>query len=130
MKRETIYGISFLLNLVFGSAALQWQRLAGDLFSTAGLLAYGRTAEYEADKSAVRISRAAGYDPNDYLGSLKKPQAIKWTRPNLLTELFSTHPETSGRIATVQREIATLAPPTKKLIKNTVQFNRIRKRIR
>jgi predicted Zn-dependent protease len=125
-----MYGISFLLNLVLGSNAPQWQQLAGDLFSTAGLLAYGRSAEYEADKSAVRITRAAGYDPTAYLSFLKKLQTLEQSQPSLLTEFFSTHPETSGRIAAVEREIAALSPPTKKLINNTVQFNRIRKRIR
>ena len=117
-----MYGISFLLNLVLGSDAPQWQRIAGDLFSTFGLLAYGRTAESEADRGAVRISRAAGYNPIGYLEFLKKLQEMEESQPNLLTELFSTHPETSGRIATVEREIAAL-PPTKRLINNTARFD-------
>jgi predicted Zn-dependent protease len=125
-----MYGMSFLLNLVLGSDAPQWQQIAGDLFSTVGLLAYGRSAENEADRSAVRITRAAGYDPNGFLNFLKKLQTMEKSQPKLLTELFSTHPETAGRIATVEREIATLPPPTKKLINNTVKFNSIRKRIR
>jgi predicted Zn-dependent protease len=125
-----MYGMSFLLNLVLGSNAPQWQQIAGDLFSTVGLLAYGRSAENEADKSAVRISRAAGYDPNAYLSFLKKLQTMEQSQPKLLTELFSTHPETTGRIATVEREIATLPPPTRKLINNTTKFNAIKKRIR
>ncbi len=125
-----MYGISFLLNLVLGSDAPQWQQIAGDLFSTVGLLAYGRSAENEADKNAVRISRAAGYDPKAYLSFLKKLQAMEKSQPRLLTELFSTHPDTPGRIATVEREIATLPPPTKKLINNTTKFNAIRKRLR
>ncbi len=124
-----MYGISFLLNLVLGSDAPQWQRLAGDLFSTAGILAYGRTAEYEADKKAVRISRAAGYDPNGFLNFLKKLQTMEKNQPNLLTEFFSTHPDTSGRITAVQQEITALGPSTKRLIKNTAQFDRIKRRI-
>lgn len=124
-----MYGISFLLNLVLGSDAPQWQQVAGDLFSTFGLLAYGRTAEAEADKGAVRITRAAGYNPNGYLDFLRKLREMEETQPGLLTELFSTHPETSGRIATVQSEIAAM-PPDKRLINNTAQFDRIRKRIR
>jgi beta-barrel assembly-enhancing protease len=124
-----MYGISFFLNLVLGSNAPQWQQIAGDLFSTVGLLAYGRTAETEADKGAVRISRAAGYNPTGYLDFLKKLQAMEQSQPNLLTELFSTHPETSGRIGTVEREIALLPPPAKRLINNSAQFDRIRRRI-
>lgn len=124
-----MYGISFLLGIVLGSDAPQWQQIAGELFSTAGLLAYGRTAEYEADRNAVRIARAAGYDPRGYLDFLRKLQAMEKSEPNALTELFSTHPETPGRIENVQREIAALSPPTKKLINNTAQFNTIRRRI-
>jgi len=125
-----MYGISFLMNLVFGGDAPQWQQIAGDLFSTVGLLAYGRTAESAADKGAVRISRAAGYDPVGFLNFLKKLQAMEKSQPSLLTELFSTHPETSGRIAAVEREIASLPRPTGRLITTTAQFNRIRNRIR
>jgi predicted Zn-dependent protease len=124
-----MYGISFLLNLVLGSDAPQWQQIAGDLFSTFGLLSYGRTAESEADRGAVHISRAAGYNPVGYLEFLKKLQEMEESQPNLLTELFSTHPETSGRIATVEREIAAL-PPTKRLINNTARFDGIRRRVR
>ena len=125
-----MYGMSFLLSLVLGQDAPQWQQIVGDLFSTAGLLAYGRGAEYEADKAAVRISRAAGYDPNEYLKFLNKLRAMEESQPNLLTDLFSTHPDTNSRIGIVQGEIAAMAPATKKLIVNTTSFKNIRKRVR
>ena len=124
-----MYGISFMLNLVLGSDAPQWQQIVGDLFSTFGLLSYGRAAESEADRGAVYISRAAGYNPVGYLDFLKKLQEMEESQPNLLTELFSTHPEISGRITTVEREIAAL-PPTKRLINNTARFDSIRRRVR
>jgi predicted Zn-dependent protease len=125
-----LYGMSLLLNIVLGSNAPQWQQIAGDLFSTVGLLAYGRSAEYAADKSAVRTSLASGYDPNAYLTFLRKLQEMGRDQPNLLTELFSTHPETSGRISIVEGEIAALSVSKKRLVTNTVQFDTIKRRVR
>jgi predicted Zn-dependent protease len=125
-----MYGMNLLLGLVLGQNAPQWQQIVGSLFSTAGILAYGRDAEYEADKSAVRIARAAGWDPNQYIAFLQKLQEIEKTQPNLLTDLFSTHPDTQSRIEVVRGEIAGFAPPTKRLIVNTRSFDAIKRRIR
>jgi predicted Zn-dependent protease len=125
-----MYGMNLVLSLILGQDAPQWQQIVGDLFSTAGILAYGRGAEYEADKMAVRIERAAGWDPNQYLAFLQKLQEIEKSQPNLLTDLFSTHPDTQSRIEVVRGEIAGFAPPTKKLIVNTRNFDTIKRRIR
>ncbi len=124
-----MYGMSLVLSLVLGGDAPQWQQIAGDLFSTVGLLAYGRSAEYEADRGAVRLSRAAGFNPRGYLDFLDMLQQMQRSQPSLLTELFSTHPDTAGRIEVVRAEIAAMPGPTDRLVTDTPQFDRIKRRI-
>lgn len=125
-----IYGLTFLMNIVLGGDAPDWQYIMADLFSSMGLLSYGRSAEYEADKLAVWIASAAGYDPNAYLGFMYSLLEMENTEPNLLTQLFSTHPDTQSRIDVITQEIAKLQAPQKKPITNTKKFNSIKKRIR
>lgn len=56
---------------------------------------YSREQEFAADASAVRLLRAAGYDPAGYARFLAKLQAKGQSR----SDLFSTHPGMSDRVA-------------------------------
>jgi len=125
-----MYGINFVFGLLLGSDAPQWQYIVANLFSGAGLLAYGREAETQADKMTVAIVNKAGYNPWAYLDFLYKIKEIESSEPNLLTDFFSTHPNIDNRISTVKKELNALAPTKKYPITNTARFDSIRRRIR
>lgn len=57
---------------------------------------YGRTQELDADKTAVQLVTAAGYDPNGYARFLTRLQGGGF---------FSTHPGTEERLSAVQQQI-------------------------
>ncbi|MBN1881121.1 MAG: M48 family metalloprotease [Deltaproteobacteria bacterium] len=126
----TIMGINLVMGLLLGSDAPDWQYLVGDLFSSVGLLAYGRDNELQADRLAVRISHAAGYDAAQYLTFMYKLQEMEDSEPSALTELFSTHPSTSERISTVKAEISQLDSKNTRPIVNTRSFDTMKRRIR
>lgn len=78
--------------------------------------AYSREHEYEADVEGVKLSLAAGYDPN---GAIRLQRAISAT-----SDFFSTHPSSSDRILQLQKTIANLKPSdsfgtTQKVAKNS-----------
>ena len=125
-----IMGINLVMGLLLGSDAPDWQYLVGDLFSSVGLLAYGRENELQADRLAVRISHAAGYDATQYLNFMYKLQEMEDSEPSALTELFSTHPSTSERISTVKTEISQLGSKNTRPIVNTRSFDNMKRRIR
>ena len=125
-----IMGINLVMGLLLGSDAPDWQYLVGDLFSSVGLLAYGRENELQADRLAVRISHAAGYDATHYLNFMYTLQELEDSEPSALTELFSTHPSTSERISTVKTEISQLDTKNRRPIVNTRSFDNMKRRIR
>jgi len=125
-----IMGVNMVMGLLFGSDAPDWQYLLGDLFSSVGLLAYGRDNELQADRLAVRISHAAGYDATQYLNFMYKLQELEDSEPSALTELFSTHPATFERISTIKTEISQLDSKNTRPIVNTRSFDNMKRRIR
>lgn len=65
---------------------------------------YSRAQEDEADEIAVRLTAAAGYDPNGYVRFLQRLQSQGQGQANV----FSTHPGTADRVrnlsSLIQRE--------------------------
>jgi len=125
-----IMGVNMVMGLFLGSDAPDWQYLVGDLFSSVGLLAYGRDNELQADRLAVRITHAAGYDATQFLTFMYKLQDLEDSEPSALTELFSTHPSTSERITNIKTEISQLDTKNTRPIVNTRNFNNMKRRIR
>ena len=126
----TMMGLNLVMGLLLGSDAPDWQYLVGDLFSSVGLLAYGRDNELQADRLAVRISHAAGYDATHFLNFMYKLQELEDSEPSALTELFSTHPSTSERISAIKTEISQLDTKNRRPIVNTRSFDNMKRRIR
>jgi predicted Zn-dependent protease len=64
---------------------------------------FSQPQEFEADQSSVRLTAAAGYDPNGFLRFLKRIRdKQKAGSPNL----FSTHPGMDDRIARINNAIS------------------------
>lgn len=75
----------------------------GDVTQTLVNTGYGRAAEREADAAAVRILRAAGYDPRALITMLE--QMKRCLKPGAL-DFAKTHPDPAERIRFVRQLIA------------------------
>jgi len=79
----------------------------GDVMQTLVNSGYGRAAEREADAAAVRILRAAGYDPRALVTMLQEMK--RRLKPGGL-DFAKTHPDPEERIREVQRLIGQVGP--------------------
>lgn len=101
IKRQmgTDFAVQALLG---GEDAAQYASLVGDLV----LRGYGRTAEYEADRIALRYMQAAGYDPTAAYAVIREFQKLGGDKdPSQVELVFDTHPGNNSRINALQAEI-------------------------
>ena len=91
-------------------------------------LKFSRDAEREADMLGVQYLYAAGYDPNAFITFFEK---LNTTPPKhkLIAKAFATHPLSAERIERVQREIATLLPPSEQYVVTTSEFDEAKVRL-
>ena len=92
-------------------------------------LKFSRGFEAEADYFGVQYMYKAGYDPNAFVTIFEKLQALDKKKPGTLSKAFETHPQTPDRIATTQKEIATILPPRDLYIETTSEFNDVKARL-
>ena len=93
VKTETAVSMA-LRALPVGGGAMRWARSAG-----ARLLrsAYSRKREDAADRFALRLARAAGFDPRAGAELLRRLAAANGSGSGMLGEYFSTHPPLETR---------------------------------
>jgi predicted Zn-dependent protease len=126
------YGLAVLIELALGGQdpsltrdiAAQFANIGGTL----ALLKYGRDAEREADMFAVEETYAAGIDPSGMAAFFEKLMALHESEPGGMELLFSTHPPTNERIASVRDQAAKL-PPKLSLSSSSDRFIAIQKHI-
>ncbi|MBI5167093.1 MAG: M48 family metalloprotease [candidate division NC10 bacterium] len=128
-RLSMMYGYDLLATVLLGPNPAFWKALVADLFGTAGLLAYSRADESEADELGVRYLYRSGYDPGAMIAFFQKLLALQKREPDLLEKSFSSHPPTSERIAKVRGDIAHL-PPREGQIQDSDYFQHVKARIR
>jgi predicted Zn-dependent protease len=126
---STQLGASFILSMLLGPRTSQWENMVAGLFTNAGILAYTRSMEREADRLGIRILYKAGYDPQASVSFMNKLLSLKKREPDALEKLFSSHPTTSERIHNAELEISRL-PPRRGLYLNTTRFIQIRRTVK
>ncbi len=92
------YGMSVVASLALGSNPRFWEEQAAGLFSTLGLLHYGRKAELEADHLGLQEMVQVNYNPEAMVSFFEKLIALHKQSPGALEKLLSTHPPTQERI--------------------------------
>ncbi|MBI4698765.1 MAG: M48 family metalloprotease [Nitrospirae bacterium] len=130
MARHTAQRVSRMnlqqLGLAFGGAALGGTRSSdallniGAMVSSLYLLKFDRGQELEADKLGVRYAALIGYDPHEALRAheILEQSADKYLNrlgkskgeDNFLSDILSTHPRTSVRLAEIHGMIDQLPP--------------------
>ncbi|NOZ56077.1 MAG: M48 family metalloprotease [Calditrichaeota bacterium] len=123
------YGIALVTQLILGQNPALWEKIAAQLFTTAGVLHYSRKHELEADRLGIRYAYRAGYDPNGMVTFFEKLQALQKHEPSLIEVWFSTHPPTSERIKQAEKLIAEL-PAKPGLKKDEPSFHAIQKKLK
>jgi predicted Zn-dependent protease len=73
---------------------------------TAGLLiaTYSRSDERQADSLGMQYMVKAGYNPKGMIGLMDILQSLSKKEPNMIEQMFSTHPMSTERYASMQRE--------------------------
>ncbi len=123
------YGIALVTQLILGQNPALWEKIAAQLFTTAGVLHYSRKHELEADRLGIRYAYRAGYDPNGMVTFFEKLEALQKHEPSLIEVWFSTHPPTSERIKQAEKLIAEL-PAKPGLKKDEPSFHTIQTKLR
>jgi beta-barrel assembly-enhancing protease len=122
------YGYALVLQLLLGQNPNQLAQIAASLFGQAGMMSYSRSMESQADYLGVETMQRAGYNPRGMVTFFGKLKSMEKQSPGALTKYFSSHPLTSDRIASVQKEITQL-PPRAFVPENASDFKRIKVRV-
>ena len=127
------YGLSILLEIVGGGpGGDSLSRKIAEQFAGLGagltLLKYGRDMEREADALAVQETYAAGIDPSGIAGFFEKLMKLYESEPEGIDVLFTTHPPTNERVASVEADVRKL-PVKKGLRRDSERFQRIKKKV-
>lgn len=94
------------------------------------LLKFSRSFEREADLLGVQYLFKTGYDPLALVAFFEKIQTKENKRPGLLSNAFSSHPQTPDRIAASQQQIVMELPARAEHIVTTSEFNQVKARLR
>jgi len=70
-----------------------------------------------------------GYDPTAFVDFFEKIQTLEKRKPGTMSKVFSTHPPTDDRIATAQKNIATILKAKPEYVVNTSEFNDVKNRL-
>ncbi|MBN2329474.1 MAG: M48 family metalloprotease [Candidatus Omnitrophica bacterium] len=102
-------GAQILTGIILGNEPGALQQAAAGLVANGGLSAYSRSAEREADSTAVFLLNRAGYDPNAIVTFFEKLLAIEKQQGggSIGISLFSSHPDTVERINNAKAQINT-----------------------
>ncbi len=126
-KLTSIYGYQLVIALALGGDTRQVERMVTDVIVGAGMLKYGRSNEFEADRLGVNYSYAAGYDPSGLVTFFEKLSNLHNTQPSALEKMLSTHPMPEDRINNAKTIIASL--PAKDLTSNAEKFLSMKKKL-
>ena len=129
MKKLTqIYGYSLISGILLGENPDFWKKLAGNLFTSMGILAYSRENEYEADAYAIKYMNILNYDPNEMIGVFEKFKTLQSREPGTMEKLMSTHPTPSDRITNAKILISGITL-NNSMIKNEEKYLAIKSKI-
>lgn len=105
------YSNSILADLliIFGTAGTA--TTAADIANLFLQMRFSRDAEYEADRSAIKYTYKAGYDPHGIVRFFEKMKRLeKQGRGDIITNNLRTHPLTDARIQAAKKEIEKIVP--------------------
>jgi predicted Zn-dependent protease len=130
-SKETAVNLATIPLIIFGgygAAGIGIQQAAG-LAIPVAFLRFTRAQEAEADYLGTQYMYKTGYDPSAMLSFFEKLQAKERARPGSVSTLFTDHPPTGDRIASIKQEIETILPNRDQYVVNTSEFNDVKARL-
>lgn len=122
------YGLALASESLFGANPAVARQVVAELFTSRGILAYGRPAEEEADARAVSYLERAGYDPRGLLRVVERLRVVEQQRPQALAKWRVTHDPAKQRLKWVKRTLRRL-PPSEALVEDEPDFRQIKSRL-
>jgi hypothetical protein len=124
--KGTLINYGALAGIIFGGPIVsQVLYNGGGILSALAGLKFTRGAEMEADSLGVQYLYAAGYDPTAMATMFEKLASQNRKKPNSLSKLFSTHPQSLDRrdasLALVSR-----FPEKEEYVISTSEFQRVK----
>ncbi len=123
------YGTQLIASALLGQNPAALEAMAAQIAGSAGLSAYGRSQELEADALGIRYLARAGYDPRASAGFLEKLLALHRREPGALERFFASHPPTSERLAQARRLAARIRLAGTPIVQ-TAEFEAMKQRLR
>lgn len=124
-KQQMIgWGLLGAMILTGGIGGTILQNTSGLIQGLIGLK-YSRGAEWEADKLGLQYMYAAGYDPNGMATMFEKLSAMNKKKPNTLSKLFMTHPQSFER-RDASLALASRFPEKEEYVISTSEFQRVK----
>jgi len=90
---------------------------------------FSRNFESEADFLGMEYMYKTGYDPQSFISFFEKIEAQEKKKPGAISKAFSSHPMTPDRVASAQKEMATVLPPRDEYVLNTSEFDQVKSRL-
>ncbi|HEX2188977.1 MAG TPA: M48 family metallopeptidase [Longimicrobiaceae bacterium] len=132
-QMEKRQGAGLLLTLVYtllGRDPGLLEQVAIEGGGAAVFAKYGRDAEREADREAIRTLVAAGYHPEGVATFFEEMLRAQRRSPGAVEQWFSTHPTSAERVREARAMIGTLGPLDRDgLVRDTPEYQRFRERV-
>jgi len=120
-----------LAYILIGRAPGGLERAAIQLGGAAVFASYSRSAEREADETAIPLLVAAGIDPRGMPSFFRTLLEERSRRPGAVEQWFATHPLAEDRIAQAEAQIAQYPPERlRSLTTNSAEFEAFKARVR
>lgn len=127
--KATMMNYAMLAGVIFGGPiASTVIQNAGGILGGIAMMKFSRGAEQEADRLGVQYMYAAGYDPQAMATMFEKLAALNKKKPNTLTKLFSSHPQSLDRRESVLALVARFKENDEYVISSS-EFQRVKARL-
>src|SRR6185295_9541740 len=104
-------------------------RQAASILIPLGFLTFSRGFESEADMLGLQYMYKAGYDPTSFVDFFEKLQSDEKRKPGTMAKVFSSHPPTTDRIKTSQKNIEEILTAKPEYVVTTSEFDDVKNRL-
>ncbi|MDZ7270934.1 MAG: M48 family metalloprotease [candidate division KSB1 bacterium] len=123
------YGLALLSESLVGTNPAIGRAIIRELFTSNGILAYGREAEVGADLLALRYMERAGYDPRGMVALVERLRQLEQERPEALAKWRATHQPAKVRLRWLKKKLKGLSPAEYSASEDE-QFRALKERVR
>ena len=112
-----------------GWAVYEATQIAMGIGVPLAFMKFSRNFESEADFLGMEYMYKTGYDPQSFISFFEKIEAQEKKKPGAIAKAFSSHPMTPDRVASAQKEMATVLPARDEYVLNTSEFDQVKSRL-